>query len=422
MAITFECESCGKSFTAGDQFAGKTGKCKQCGHHMTIPSPSDPDGYGLDLPEPAAEEAPLPPRAATSALDPPRRPLFDKSGSSHSDSSDSGKKTLGGVIGVVIVIAGIGFKAYNRWDRNQARNAQNSQATAQPFAPSPIASQTGPILLPTFPDPGPAREIEPGISFREVNLGPDRPGGPPGWSGKIWIYLPSGDHAPKSLPCILITGAGSNLITGMKLADGDRAEHLPYVRAGFAVVAYELDGAIADMQKAGDQEANLAIMKFLNARAGLVNAHIALEYALKKVAEVDPSRISAAGHSSAGTLAVLFAENEPRLRSSVAFAPALDLAKRFGPQAVAEFIKGGIGDLVGRYSPRNNEANLRCPLFLFHARDDSNVPVVDSEAFARRAKAKGKSVTLDLVPVGDHYDSMIQEGIPHAIAWLQEQK
>ena len=46
----------------------------------------------------------------------------------------------------------------------------------------------------------------------------------------------------------------------------------------------------------------------IDAQAGLVNARNALEFVLARVPEVDPKRIYAAGHSSAGTLALLFAE------------------------------------------------------------------------------------------------------------------
>jgi hypothetical protein len=37
MSITFACENCGKYFTLDDKFAGKKGKCKQCGAVMAIP-------------------------------------------------------------------------------------------------------------------------------------------------------------------------------------------------------------------------------------------------------------------------------------------------------------------------------------------------------------------------------------------------
>ena len=37
MSVTFSCENCGKSFTLDDKFAGKKGRCKQCGTVMLIP-------------------------------------------------------------------------------------------------------------------------------------------------------------------------------------------------------------------------------------------------------------------------------------------------------------------------------------------------------------------------------------------------
>jgi dienelactone hydrolase len=430
MAITFECEGCGKAFTVSDQMAGKTGQCKQCGLKMTIPSESASDDYGLETPqyEAAPEPAPLPPRGRpVPQPSPSRRPLYE-SPQAESSSSNS-RNAIGGTIGVVIVLAGLGLRAYNGWNRVQNRNARNNQANAmapgqQNFSGGlPKVNTSGPIRLPNFPDPGPGREIEPGIMLHEIVLGPPHPplGSPPGHSGKLWLYLPSGDHPDRSLPCILITGAGSTILTGMDLGDGDRPEHLPYVRAGFAVLAFELDGVTKDKDNPSDQEMGQAMFQFLAARAGLVNAHIALEYVLKKVPQVDPSKISAAGHSSAGVLAVLFAENEPRLKACVSFAPALDLPKRFGPQVVAQLRQAGLGDLTTRYSPSSNMAKLRCPLFLFHAKDDSNIPYRESESFAARMKTMGKPVTLELVPTGNHYDSMIDPGIPHAIEWLKEQ-
>ena len=41
---------------------------------------------------------------------------------------------------------------------------------------------------------------------------------------------------------------------------------------------------------------------------------------------------------------------------------------------------------------------------LFHARDDGNLPVADTEACADRLKALGQVVTLVIVPTGGHYD------------------
>ena len=148
--------------------------------------------------------------------------------------------------------------------------------------------------------------------------------------------------------------------------------------------------------------------------------HVALEFVLERVPQVDPRRIYTAGHSSAATTAMLFAEHEPAIRGCVAYAPAINLAKHFGAAVVPMLHDAGFDDLVVRHAPMNHESKLSCPILLFHARDDGTVPVADTEASAQRLKALGKSVTLVIVPSGGHYDSMIRAGIPRGIAWLQE--
>jgi dienelactone hydrolase/DNA-directed RNA polymerase subunit RPC12/RpoP len=446
MAIRFRCDGCGKPFEVRDELAGKTAQCKMCGGRIQIPDRRveepepvpgpDLDIYGLDDPEPRSPEPepvalsrgkggwatrPIsdgePRRApASSYPDPPKA----KKSSGFSFFGDGGIK---GTVGVLFMLLVIGFRVYRAHHRFQARNPQPQAFQGDFQQPQPASIPLdGPITLPNFPDSGPAREIEPGVSVREVDFGPPTadPNAVPGHSGKLWIYTPTGDHPARSLPCVMIAGAGSNLITGMTLGDGARPEHLPYVRAGFAVVAYELDGFVEGMAAASEEEIRRATSRFLRARAGLVNAHIALEYALAKVPEIDPGRIVAAGHSSAGTMAVLFAEHEPRLRACVAFAPALDFEDRFGPQGVAGLRQIGLGPILDRFAPRVAMSSLGCPLFLFHARDDGNVPVEQSQKFAADLRSQGKPITLEIVPRGDHDDAMIRQGIPRAIGWLRK--
>ncbi len=454
MGISFECGSCGKPFNVGVEFAGKTGRCKRCGATMQIPFETEPapvpdDVFDLDEPV-------LPPRAATAV--PARlassgrpsgepevnqniaamaaqlraggkgfKPSKAKASASRSDGEGgfSWKKVGSGVLTVLVIMGVVGriARPVRRAIQGQQANKPMTAETARQMIQTDIARYAaGPIALPRFPDLGPGEEREPGVTRHEVVFGPSPMPleGPPGMGGKLWVYLPTGTHADGSLPAVLVTGAGSNLLTGMELGDADRKEHLPYVAAGFAVVAYEIDGMNHD-ETQSDEKMTEAMWRFDKARAGLINAHIALEYVLAKVPVIDPGRISAAGHSSAGALAVLFAETEPRLKSAVAYAPALNYARRFGQETVDLITKAGFGALVTRYAPLTGVADLKCPLLLFHARDDSNVPYTDTEEFVSQARADGKEVTLDLVATGDHYNSMIQEGIPHAIAWLKGQ-
>jgi dienelactone hydrolase len=311
--------------------------------------------------------------------------------------------------GLMLVLACCGGIAY------LARPPVASAGAKQPFAYADVP-------VPTFDEREGAGQIEPGVQLQEIPIqGPsaDPTGGyytPPGHGGTLSLYLPPGQHAPQSIPCILITGAGSDLVSGMQIGDADRPEHIPYVQAGFAVVAYELDGPSwgdepEDMRKAFDA--------FKASRAGLVNARNALEFALTKVPEINPTRIYSAGHSSAGTHALLFAAHEPRLAGVIAYAPATDLPKWFGPRLrVLSFVLPDLVDFVTQSSPSTHAAQIKCPTFLFHAEDDQTCEIAESRAFAQTLKAQGTDATLATVPTGDHYDSMIDQGIPQAIQWL----
>jgi hypothetical protein len=53
-----------------------------------------------------------------------------------------------------------------------------------------------------------------------------------GGTRQMLLYLPPGHHDEKSLACVLIAPAGSNLITGNSVGRGNSPELLPYVRAG----------------------------------------------------------------------------------------------------------------------------------------------------------------------------------------------
>ncbi len=279
-----------------------------------------------------------------------------------------------------------------------------------------IATGRAPLAM-RFPEVGPGREIEPGVVFRELRI---PPGPEPDQSGKLWLYMPSGDHAPKSLPAVLIAGAGSTLLTGMNLSDGDRAEHLPYVRAGFAVLAYELAGALANNEDPSNAEMAAAGQKFLASKAGLMKTFFAVSFLQARVPEVDPNRPYTAGHSSAGTLAMLATETIGQIKGCVAYAPAIDFGERFNTVQQLAIRSLGLSELATLYSPRGHEYQLTSPIFLFHARDDTNVPVSQTEASADRLRKLKKSVTLEVVPTGGHYDSMIQEGIPRGVAWLRK--
>lgn len=236
---------------------------------------------------------------------------------------------------------------------------------------------------------------------------------------RVWYYQP--EQAADKLALVLVPPAGSTLFTGMGLGEGDRTEHYPYVRAGFAVASFDIDGQVPNLETASDADVLKGAREFREARAGLANAKAALDYLLTKVPNIDPNRVYIAGHSSAATLALLVAEHEPRIKACAAYAPETDVEARLA--AVAPKLDGalpGYREFLRSSSPKTHADKLKCPIFLFHAHDDGNVPIHHSTDFAALLKKTNPHVTLIKTPKGGHYDSMIREGIPKGIEWFQQ--
>jgi len=426
MTITIRCDSCGFQAAAVASLAGKAVRCRQCQAIIQVPRPPEarreapaPAGPPLrfrpaSAPTPARPTPPaIPPAPAPTPARARPAPAADPGPAWEQPPGERGFHVgwIVGAIGGFLLLAMVTLAVLMA---NRAAGGKGGAATpAREYGPIAVKAS-----LPPFPAPGPGTPFAAGVTVHEVHFAG---GSRPGHDGSLRLYLPAGTHADRSLPCVLIAGAGTNLLHGAGI--GSRKEHLPYVRAGFAVLAYEQDGRLSGGPPAGDGDLKRAYEAFRSAQAGLVNGYVAIEYLLARVPQVDPARLFAAGHSSAGTMAVLLAEHEPRLAGCVAFAPCLDLEARFGAVALtaAATTFPGVREFVPRFSPRNHEATLQCPLFLFHAEDDANVPVAQSRAAADRLKGLGKTATLATVPTGDHYDAMIKEGIPRAIDWLRSE-
>jgi acetyl esterase/lipase len=260
----------------------------------------------------------------------------------------------------------------------------------------------------------------PGVVRKEVRLSGDL--GEPGTQGKLWIYLPAGSHQPGTLPCVLIGPAGTRMVHGMELGEADQAEHYPYAEQGFAVVAYEIDGSLPN-EDPPDNVFRKAYLEFTAASAGVVNARVALQYATSQVPEVDPDRIFVAGHSSAGTIALLCAEHVDGLAGCVAYAPCSDL-EGFLAELVdmVEEVLPNVRRYMKDSSPMNHLDRLRCPVMVFNAVDDQVVTISESSRFVAQAAAAGGNVTLRTAARGGHYDAMIDEGIREGIAWMNRRK
>ncbi|MGN6367371.1 MAG: alpha/beta hydrolase family protein [Phycisphaerae bacterium] len=288
---------------------------------------------------------------------------------------------------------------------------QTPMATAmhQMADPDVVAAVSAPVA-PPLPA---AQHFAPHIDLYDVHMG----GSGPGSQEHLSIYMPTGEEAVHSVPCVFIAPAGSPMITGMALTPGDREEELRYLQRSFAVVAYDLDGQVS--KGASNREVVSAIREFRDAQYGVLNGKVAIDYVLAHVPAIDPAELFAAGHSSAGAVALNLAANDPRIKAVVAYAPGVDAATHFSSKAKSA-LSGyvSVDEILAAASPINHVSEINCPVFLFHADDDDTVTTAEFQRLVNAMQAAGKQVTVATVPEGGHYESMINKGIDQGMKFL----
>ncbi|MEZ6134762.1 MAG: hypothetical protein R3C53_07625 [Pirellulaceae bacterium] len=207
--------------------------------------------------------------------------------------------------------------------------SRNISIAMKPLPEGPTAKVPFPvdsIPAPPMPELGnwePLTDLA-GAQVCEVLWGPEQDTIPsqPGIGGRMYVLLPPGNHAPGSIPCLLVAPAGTNLMTGANTGPYFES-HIPYLEAGFAIMDYELDGSPDYATDAND-----ATRAFIDAQAGLVNSRNVIDFVLQKMPMVNPNQIFAVGHSSGGTHVLLLGEHDPRLAGVVAYAACSDVPKR----------------------------------------------------------------------------------------------
>ncbi|MBL8852320.1 MAG: prolyl oligopeptidase family serine peptidase [Planctomycetaceae bacterium] len=414
--IQTQCDGCFREYKLDDKYAGKTIRCKDCGKPFKVETP------GAALVEDVFDEAPARSKAPAPRATSGRKPA----GKAKKQTASSGSKAwiwvlVGGGALVVLLVCGGGAIAFLSGVRKAFETASTPDVPlGDPDQLFPIAD----VPTPEFPSLGAPMGVVgmSGVQVYYVDFGliPAN-SDEPGMRMKMRVYVPPGEHAAQSLGCVLVAPAGTILLTGNDMDNGDyHDETLPYAEAGMVVVFYSLDGGAPDTETI-DERFRDAYLRFRRARAGVINGRNALDYVLKTLPQVDPQRIFSAGHSSAATHSLLLAAHEPRLRGCLAYAPATDVEERLKEmtdQPGVSFVFPGVEDFVHQSSPKTHAARINCPVFLFHARDDSNEPFETTEAFAGLLQSSGKNCTFSIAESGDHYNSMIEEGIPRGIEWL----
>ncbi|MFO0939649.1 MAG: prolyl oligopeptidase family serine peptidase [Pirellulales bacterium] len=290
----------------------------------------------------------------------------------------------------------------------------NSSATSGLSVPSNASITVNGF---TAPRPTFSQSLEGGVKFGSSKYSTVGPGG----NTAMNVYLPTGEHAKGSLGCVLVAPAGTNLLMGNSVEGSDyHAETLPYAKAGYVVVQYSLDGH-ADTDNPNVREMQRAFREFQSSNAGLWNILKVMEFLRLQMPEVNVGRIYLAGHSSAGTVALLNS-GRTSIAGCLAYAPCTDpeaFHKPFENQPEVEKLFPGYKTFDRVNSPIKLASTMRVPAFIFQARDDSVVNVVETRRYVDAVKKTNMKVEYLEVPNGDHYDSMISQGIPAGIQWLK---
>ena len=418
MSIKAVCPGCNKTCRVQESAAGKSILCKTCGVKFKVPSPEKGDDDEiLDELIDDSETTGAPPSKRQAPRSAASGSARGRAKSRRSDLSRTQKWLAGiaAVVGTVLLICCGGIYYLFSLTKPPPASAQASQ-------PFPVET----LKIPAFPElPTPQTIPQTNVALYHVDFGAANPGSAqPAARTRLRVYVPTGEHEAHSLGCVLVGPAGTNLLTGNDLDDPNyHQETLPYAVAGYVAVTYSLDGPLPPGSD-GSNTADLstAYRGFSGAYAGLVNARAAMEFVLARLPEVDPKRIFAAGHSSAGTLALLFAEHEPRLKGCVAYAPCTNVESHLGVMlrllaAGNQF--PGIVDFAKRSSPATHISRIKCPVFLFWAADDQVVAPAELQRFAAEIGRLRTDVTSRAVTSGGHYEAMINPGVPQAIQWLR---
>ncbi len=424
MGIQVTCEECFTKFSVASQHAGKTARCKTCGARVRIPL-DDEDDSTIRLSEgPALSKQEV--EELTKPL-PRSKPVVPKKRKKSSRSHEGSAARWSG-IATVLFLALFGLRHAGRISRIWKNVQGNQAATAQVdvavhASPQDLYSLTdNPIEPPAFDAVNfQERRTPRGVSYL---LQTPAPSASPGALMQLNVHLPPGEHQTGSLPCVLVAPAGSPMFHGNPIDAGvENPEAYPYQEAGYAVVEFSLDGWVPENDQSDATIAN-AYAQFAAAYAGMKNADAAFRFAANNLPMVNRNRIYIAGHSSAGTLSLLFAAHQPQLAGAIAYAPQVDveghLRPAFSDPAVMRVLPGLL-EFTRKSSPLNHVHQVRVPLFIYHSTGDTVTSAAATRKYCDLIRQNKTQVLFVETAGNDHYQDMISTGLPAGINWLASQ-
>jgi dienelactone hydrolase len=248
------------------------------------------------------------------------------------------------------------------------------------------------------------------------------------YSSRLVVFLPTHPAKPK-LPCIFVAPSATAPLYGQTIDEETMVygNYINYAKAGYAVIAHDVDGYIDEVGRIGDPPSAMVIdslKAFKASDAGVLNAKLAIDYAVARIPQIDPNAMYTAGTGSGGTIALMVAATDPRIKAAIAYSPITNLPGKHA--ALVETISKavpGYKEFIDRSSPHNQIDKMKKPLFIFHNDRSTETSLAETTSFVESVQKNNPLVSFthaqDNMSTGDYLSST---GIKQAIEWLNSQQ
>ncbi len=256
------------------------------------------------------------------------------------------------------------------------------------------------------------------------------------YPSKFIVFLPTHPAKPK-LPCIFVAASGtepSAPFAGRTLEEMNTGDFVKYAKAGYAVIAYDVDGAVGDINvinraesfDARQKQILIYLIKAYKASdAGVLNAKLAIDYAVARIPQIDPNAMYTAGTGSGGTISLMVAATDKRIKAAIAFSPVTTLPGQYSTlvETVSKSVPG-YKEFIDRSSPHNNIDKMTKPIFIFHDDRLTTISLADTTNFVELVKKNNSSVffTHELDRDFRTGDDMLSSSLKQSIEWLNTQQ
>ena len=214
----------------------------------------------------------------------------------------------------------------------------------------------------------------------------------------------------------------------------DVRDPVNYAKAGYAIIAYDVDGAIDTIERINhtqslDAREKLIFIDLIKAYkasdAGVLNAKLAIDYAVARIPQIDPNAMYAAGTGSGGTISLMVAATDNRIKAAIVNSPFTNLPGKYSSlmETVSKSVPG-YKEFIDRSSPHNNIDKMTKPIFIFHDDNLTDISLEDTTNFVAAVKQKNSVISFTHErdrEFRDNYSSH-SSSVKQSIEWLNNQQ